>query len=147
MEQVEQLRGGGDGRPRGSFHSFQLLWLLFVTANWQSQHPRAAPNVRLHSVNLEIVTHVCIQPLTLIHSNHTSCNCKFSFFWILYFIKLTKPLLISKLWFSFFFSVHHILFLHGFYLEADSLSSISTSPNTQKIERICAQKGYCIESS
>lgn len=51
MEQVEQLRGGGDGRPRSSFHFLQLLWFLFVTANRQSQHTGVAPNLRLCTVS------------------------------------------------------------------------------------------------
>lgn len=64
MEQVEQLRDGGDGRPRSSFPFLQLLWFLFVPANLQTASKFCTIHKTLYSINLEIVTHVCIQPVT-----------------------------------------------------------------------------------
>lgn len=60
MEQVEQLRGGGDGRPRISFPFHQLLWFLFVSANLQRQHPSVVPYMRLCMVSTWKSLHVCV---------------------------------------------------------------------------------------
>ena len=59
MEQVEQLRGSGDGRPRSSFPFLQLLWFLFVSANLQGQHASVV-YVRLCTVSTWKLSHMYV---------------------------------------------------------------------------------------
>lgn len=74
MEQVEQLRGGGDGRPRSSFYFLQLLWFLFGTANRQSQHTGVAPNLRLCTVSTWKLSSLCVHSHLPKYSDHTNSH-------------------------------------------------------------------------
>lgn len=103
MEQVEQLRGGGDGRPRSGFHFLQLLWFLFVTANLQSQHPSVAPNLRLCTVSTWKLSPMCVYsqlPKYTVITQGVTAN--FHSFKCFTFLKLTKLLFVYRPWFSFF---------------------------------------------